>query len=115
VKPFVVVIYALLTVVAIGLFLGHGLFVAVVFIIGSALAGGSNYMLGWSARNRMDPAPDSLRDGMRVTPPLEQRHIDALLAFGENCFGPMELDDDHDDALAILREHRPITQREDPR
>jgi hypothetical protein len=115
VKPFIVVIYSLLTVVAIGLFLGHGLFVAVVFIIGTALAGGSNYTLGWMARNRIASAPDPLRDGMRVTPPLELRHIDALVAFGENSFGPMELDDDHDDALAILREHRPITQREDPR
>lgn len=109
--------YLCLTSFAYWMFESAGLDAAAIYVSGVAGAGGLSYLLGWAAgeRAKMTPGGDPLRDGMRVTPPLEQRHIDALLAFGENCFGPMELDDDHDEALELLRQHRPITQREDPR
>lgn len=88
----------------------------VVFVVSVATAGSVNYLIGWYARDRQQPLFDPWREQMRVTPrpvPLEPRHVDALLAFGENCFGPMELDDDHDEAMAILRENRAIPVRTD--
>jgi hypothetical protein len=94
--------------VVIGVFLAGGLFAA--FIVGTnlAFAATAGYLVGWHHRGQRVALPDLFREQMRVTPrqvPLEQRHIHALLAFGENCFGPMELDDDHDEAMSILREN----------
>lgn len=89
-----------------------GLGWGIIFVLAIAAAGSVNYILGWYARDRQQPLLDWSREQMRVTPrqvPLERRHIYALLAFGENCFGPLELDDDHDEALAILRENVAVT------
>lgn len=88
----------------------------VIYVLSVATAGSVNYLIGWYARDRNQPLLDPWREDMRVTPrpvPLEPQHIDALLAFGENCFGPMELDDAHDEALAILRKNRPIPVKAD--
>ncbi len=88
-----------------------GLGWGIIFVLAIAAAGSVNYLLGWYARDRHQPLLEPWREQMRVTPrpvPLEPRHIDALLAFGENSFGPMGLDDDHDEALAILRDNRAI-------
>lgn len=107
--------YVLLTITVFEIADHAGFWPAVIATIAIALAGLCNYLLGWFARDRQQPLFDPLREQMRVTPrpvPLEQRHIDALLAFGENCFGPMELDDDHDEALDILRASRVIPIRD---
>jgi hypothetical protein len=108
-RRFVVgVVYAGFSLLAIAADLKIGFLWALVFILSIATAGGLNYLLGWSARDAQIHHPDLIRERMRVTArpvPLEQHHIQALVAYGENSFGPMELDDDHDEALAILREH----------
>lgn len=113
--------HAVVGIIVVGIiYLGFSLFViaasmkvgflwAVVFALAIATAGSVNYVIGWYARDRQQPLLDPWREKMRVTPrlvPLEPQHIDALLAFGENCFGPTELDDAHDEALAILRANR---------
>jgi hypothetical protein len=48
--------------------------------------------------------------------PLEDRHVRALVSFGENSFGPADLLDAHDEALEILRSRlsrAPELQEED--
>lgn len=53
------------------------------------------------------PKPMSLKETeelrSRKNVKLSERHILALLAFGEVAFGPAELCDDHDEALEILK------------
>lgn len=111
----VVLVYGVLTLTVMLMAKNVGVVAAIVATLAIAVAGGANYLLGWHACESQVAGSDSIRDAMRVTPPLEQRHIHALLAFGENSFGPMDLDDDHDEALEVLRKHVRIPVGEDPR